>query len=59
MPKLKRSRSALQSDKRRLARLAIQHLGADILTQVQRLPQWTDNLVAHREKMACRYARSA
>jgi hypothetical protein len=29
-------------------------LGADILTEVQRLPQWMDNLVAKRERMACR-----
>ena len=58
VPKLKRSRSALQTDKEKLALLAIEHLGADILTEVQRLPQWRDNLVASREKMACRYARS-
>jgi hypothetical protein len=56
--KLKRSRSALQTDKEKLARMAIEHLGADILKEVQRLPQWRDNLVASREKMACRYARS-
>ena len=58
VPKLKRSRSSLQNDKMGLARLAIEHLGADILTEVQRLPQWRDNIVAGREKMACRYARS-
>jgi hypothetical protein len=57
VPKLKRSRSALQYDKEKLARLAIEHLGPDILTEVQRLPQWKDNLVASREKMACRYDR--
>src|SRR6266481_407582 len=50
VPKLKRSRSALQTDKERLARLAIEHLGEDILTEVQRMPQWTDNLVANRER---------
>ena len=58
VPKLKRSRSSLQTDKQRLARLAIEHLGADILTEVQRLPQWRDNLAATRERLACRYARS-
>jgi hypothetical protein len=58
VPKLKRSRSALQNDKERLARLAIEHLGADILVEVQRLPQWRDNLVASRQKMSCRYERS-
>ena len=58
VPKLKRSRSALQNDKEKLARLAIEHLGPDILTEVQRLPQWKDNLVASRQKMAIRWARS-
>ena len=58
VPTLKRSRSSLQNDKARLARLAIEHLGADILKEVQRLPQWRDGIVAGREKMACRYARS-
>lgn len=58
VPKPQRSRSSLQLDRMRLARLAIEHLGADILTEVQRLPQWRDNIVAGREKMACRDARS-
>ena len=58
VPKLKRSRSSLQNDKERLARLALEHLGADILTEVQRSPQWRDSIVAGREKRACRFARS-
>jgi hypothetical protein len=58
VPKLKRSRSSLQNDKARLARLAVEHLGADILTQVQRAPRWRDSIAAGREKMARRYARS-
>jgi hypothetical protein len=58
VPKLKRSRSSIQNDKMGLARLASEHLGADILTEVQRLPQWRNNIVAGREKMACRFARS-
>src|SRR5260370_6105177 len=57
VPKLKRSRSALGSDKQRLARLTIEYLGADVLTEVQRSPQWRDNLVAAREKLACRFER--
>ena len=58
VPKLKRSRSSLQNDKDRLARLVIEHLGTDILRQVQELPRWQDNLQASRERLACRYARS-
>ena len=59
VPKLRRCRSSLQTDKMRLAELVREHLGADILTEVQRLPQWRDNLVASRERLACRYARQA
>ena len=58
VPRLKRSRSSLQNDKMRLARLAIEHLGADILKEVQRSPRWRDNIVASQERRACRYARS-
>ena len=57
--KLKRSRSALQSDKHRLARLVTEHLGNDILRLVQELPRWTDNLLASRERCACRAERQA
>jgi len=55
--KLRRSRSALQQDKQRLARLVCEHLGQDVLLQVQSQPRWTDNIAAHREKLACRYDR--
>ena len=55
--KLRRSRSALQHDKQRLARLVCEHLGHDILLQMQAQPRWTDNIAAHREKLACRYDR--
>ncbi len=54
VPKLQRSRSALQGDKHRLAGLLREHLGQDVLSQVQELPRWTDNLTARREKIACR-----
>src|SRR6266404_2379182 len=55
--KLRRSRSALQHDKQRLARLVCEHLGQDVLLQVQSQPRWTDNIAAHREKLAYRYDR--
>ena len=57
VPKLKRSRSALQNDKQRLARLVREHLGQDVLSQVQELPRWMDNLTAKSEKLACRAER--
>jgi hypothetical protein len=57
--KLKRSRSALQMDKERLARMVREHLGADILARVQEPPRWNDSITANREKLACRYERQA
>jgi len=59
VPKLKRSRSALQADKRRLASSVRAHLGADIVRQVQELPRWINNVTPRREKMACRAERQA
>jgi hypothetical protein len=59
VPKLRRSRSALQQDKERLARLVCEHLGQDILLQIQGHPRWMDNVAANREKLACRYERQA
>jgi hypothetical protein len=57
VPKLKRSRSALQQDKHCLARLVREHLGQDILRQVQELPRWLINVAASRERLACRVER--
>lgn len=57
VPRLKRSRSALQNDKERLARLVRTHLGEDVLRQVQEPPRWMDNLTARNEKTACRAER--
>ncbi len=55
--KVKRSRSSLQAYKERLAQLVREHLGEDILLQVQESPRWMDNVAANREKAACRYER--
>jgi hypothetical protein len=57
VPKLKRSRSSLQQDKQRLARLVREHLGPDILHQVQEQPRWRANVQANRDRLACRYER--
>ncbi|MCX6922617.1 MAG: hypothetical protein NT154_05290 [Verrucomicrobia bacterium] len=59
VPKLKRSRSALQFDKQRLAHLVREHLGEDVLARVQDQPRWRDNIDASRERAACRYERQA
>ena len=55
--KLKPSRSTIQAHKERLAQLVREHLGEDILVQLQGSPRWTDNIAANREKAACRYER--
>ncbi len=57
--KLKRSRSALQSDKDRLGTLIRECLGPDILARVQERPRWMDNIEAHRQTLACRQNRSS
>lgn len=57
--RLKRSRSALQQDKERLARVIREHLGDEILQQVQEAPRWRDNLFAWREKGASRAEKPA
>jgi hypothetical protein len=59
VPKLKRSRSSLQGDKMRLARLVKEHLGEDITRQVQEQPRWRDCVHASRERSACRYERQS
>ena len=57
VPKLKRSRSALQTDKQRLADLVREHLGPDILILVQEEPCWRHNIEANRQRAACRHER--
>lgn len=55
--RLMRSRSALQDRKQRLGQLIREHLGEDILRQVQLEPSWTNTLDALRARLACRAAR--
>jgi hypothetical protein len=57
--RLMRSRSSLQDHKVRLGRLVREHLGEDILKQVQRSPSWVNTLGALRERVACRAERRA
>lgn len=57
--RLRRSRSSLQTDKARLERKIREHLGHDILRQVQAQPAWTDTMEALRERLLCRAERRA
>ena len=51
------SDSAMQSSKRILRVKILEFMGFDILAQVQRRPQWKQNLETIREAMACRVER--
>jgi hypothetical protein len=59
VPRLGRSRSALQHHKERLARLIQDWLGSDIMRQVQERPAWLNTVHATRQRMACRWERQA
>ena len=55
---LKRSRSSLQTEKKRLAKVIREFLGQEILVDVQSKPGWRDSITARREAMACRLDRA-
>jgi hypothetical protein len=57
--RLGKSHSAFQDHKVCLGRLIREHLGEDILKQVQLEPAWTNTLDAIRERLACRTERRA
>jgi hypothetical protein len=54
---LRVSDSAMQLSKRDLRDKILQFMGAEILAEIQRRPQWKQNLETIREKMACREER--
>jgi DNA-directed RNA polymerase specialized sigma24 family protein len=53
------SDSTMQSSKRRLGVKILEFMGADILVEVRRRPQWRNSLEATRERQACRVQRQA
>jgi hypothetical protein len=56
--KLKVPDSAIQTSKRRLRIKIAEFMGPEILIEIQRRPQWKQNLEATREKLACKHERS-
>jgi len=56
--RFRKSRSTIQNQKDRLARLIKAHLGEDILRQIQEQPGWHNDMNVTREKLACRWERS-
>jgi DNA-directed RNA polymerase specialized sigma24 family protein len=53
------SESSMQTSKRRIGVKILEFMGADIMIEVRRRPQWRNNLAATREKQACRVQRQA
>jgi hypothetical protein len=54
---LRVSDSAMQQSKRNVAAKVLQFTRFDILAEIQRQPQWKQNLETIREKLACREER--
>ena len=44
-------------DRTRLAEKIVEFMGADILVEILRIPDWKNNLNAERELLACKYDR--
>ena len=51
------SDSGVQLEKQKLAVALQEFMGANILADVNRQPRWRDNIMAGRERQACRAAR--
>ena len=47
----------IQHRKKSLATRIVEFMGSEILVEIQRRPQWKQNLEATREKMVCKYER--
>jgi hypothetical protein len=56
--KLRVSDWTIKNSKRHLAEAVVEFMGADILLQIQRRPDWRNNLTASKERLACRHERS-
>jgi hypothetical protein len=51
------SDSAIQGEKKKLALALAEFMGANVLSESTRQPLWRDNIMAGRERQACRAAR--
>jgi len=51
------SDSGIQLEKRKLATALAEFMGTNILAEVNRQPMWKSNIMASRERQACRAAR--
>jgi hypothetical protein len=51
------SDSGVQEEKRKVARALRDYMGANILSESTRPPAWRNNIMAARERQACRAVR--
>jgi hypothetical protein len=56
--KLRVSDSTVQTIKRHLAKALIEFMGPEILQEIQRWPRWKNDILATRERLACKHERS-
>ena len=50
--------STITNRKHSLAKSIVEFMGADILVQVRKLPRWKDDIMASRERLACKHDRA-
>jgi hypothetical protein len=55
--KLKTTDSRIQAIKRHLAKALIEFMGPEILKEIQRWPRWKNDILATRERLACKHDR--
>jgi hypothetical protein len=56
--KLRTTDSRIQTIKKHLAKALIEFMGPEILIEIQRRPQWKQDLEATKERLACKHERS-
>jgi len=56
--KFRVSDSVIQTSKRHLAEAVVAFMGPEILIDIQRRPNWRNDLTANKERLACKHERS-
>jgi hypothetical protein len=55
---LRTTDSRIQTIKRHLAKALLEFMGPEILKEIQRWPRWKNDILATRERLACKHTRS-
>ena len=56
--KLNTTDSRIKTIKHHLAKAVIEFMGPEILKEIQHWPRWKNDILATRERLACRHERS-